>query len=726
MHHFIYSSNDTFITNRSGLTDKNFGVDEILQIGTTNKPIAILSQTKDYVYINQIFNNSPVQSFTGIFTGSFGGDAVDSLGILSGSNLWFSASYFNGTVNGVPMVGSGSVSGSLIQGIVSGSLIVPFLTGIYTGQLSGSDVCLTGTGSGIDRHTEPNWTTTSSQNIDRSIILFNLTKISESIAKGDIVNPKFFLNLKVCNEYQLPINYVIYAAPISQSWDNGNGYLSDGGSSVGASWYYRNSSDGIEWYNPKIIGSRYAINFISDPSLLSASFGMGGGTWYSESYCSQSFGNQSADIKMDVTSIVNGWLSGNYENNGFILFSSDELNATGSGFILKYFSRDTNTIYSPYLDVSWNDAVFITSSLMTSSIVITTVSSGISSSISNGSSMTIAGGLSGSFSGSAILTLVPNYSESVMLSYYSASGFTVSEGLGGNILGIPLIGNVDAIVSVSQSLITGPCGNSFYTQLATGSLTTGIFSGSTFTAYYVDHKFENGWLTGSWTEAALIGSTVNISIPSNIEPYTYAYVNGVYVNGKALGTYLLSGSNSASFNGQFIDGNLFGASLQLQLSGTIVTASYSYTSSIQISSSVLTQLDIKYPFTINVQNMQPTYVAGDLVKISIFGRKKYPQKYFGRSTQQEQYMIPEILPSSSFYALKDNQTDEIVVDFDSYTQISCEYPYGNYFLLDTTGLPQERYYRVLIRVNDSNNSYTVDTGKIFKIIRGGSPALTDQ
>jgi hypothetical protein len=447
---------------------------------------------------------------------------------------------------------------------------------------------------------------------------------------------------------------------------------------------------------------------------------LGGGTWYTGSYCSQSFAYKTADVQMDVTSIVNQWLSASIPNNGFILFSSDELNATGSGFTLKFFSRDTNTIYSPYLDVAWNDAVYTTGSIATGSVVITPVSSGISSSVASGSSMTIAGGLSGSFSGSAILTLTENYSASVLLSDYSSSGFTVSTGLSGNTLGIPVAGNVIGVVSVSSSLIEGPCGNDFDTQLATGSFSSGVFSGSTFTAYYVDHKFENGWLTGSWTEAALLGAMVNIPIPSGIEPYAYAYVRGTYVNGRAIGTYTLSGSNSASFSGQFIDGNLLGATLWLQLSGSMVTASYNYTSSVEFTSSVLTTLDTQRPFSINVNNVQPIYQAGDIVKMYVFGRKKYPQKHFGRSSQQEQYMYPEVLPTSSFYALKDNQTDEIVLNFDSYTQISCEYPNGNYFYLDTTGLPQERYYRVLIQVNGSDSSYTIDTGKTFKIVRGSS------
>jgi hypothetical protein len=80
-------------------------------------------------------------------------------------------------------------------------------------------------------------------------------------------------------------------------------------------------------------------------------------------------------------------------------------------------------------------------------------------------------------------------------------------------------------------------------------------------------------------------------------------------------------------------------------------------------------------------------------------------------------MIPEFLPTQSYFALKDNETDEMVLDFDEYTKLSCEYPNGNYFLIDTTGLPQDRYYRILIRVDGEQSSHTFDCGKTFKIVR---------
>ena len=59
---------------------------------------------------------------------------------------------------------------------------------------------------------------------------------------------------------------------------------------------------------------------------------------------------------------------------------------------------------------------------------------------------------------------------------------------------------------------------------------------------------------------------------------------------------------------------------------------------------------------------------------------------------------------------------EIILGFDNYTQISCD-PNGNYFLLDTTSFPQERYFKILIRVEQSGSKYTFDKGNIFKIVR---------
>jgi hypothetical protein len=723
VHHFIFPVADTYITNRVELDDKNFGIDEILQVGTSNVAVRTLNQTKTFTYTDTIFSNQKVTYFTGIFTGSFTGTVSFIDGNISGSGIAFSASFFSGSVDGTGSIGSGSfgdpASGSAIIGTVSSSFIAVNSVGLFIGYLTGSVGCLYGTGSGIDQRDTPNWTTATAKFVDRSLLQFDLTAISTSMANGSIDAPRFFLRMKVCNEFELPIEYTVYALPISQSWNMGNGYFADGGSDTGVSWNFRDNNYGTAWYTSSVSGVRPAINFIADPTLVTASFGYGGGTFYTSSWCSQSFNYESSDINMDVTPMVMTWLSQSVPNQGLILIHSDELQSTGSGFILKFFSRDTNTIYSPYLDVMWDDvsAVFSTGSFSTSSVIITTITSGITASIQSGSTFSISGGISGSFSGSTVLTFTPNFSASITMSYLSASGLVSGQGLSGNILGLPIFGVISASISGSASLVSGPCGNTFYAQESTGSFYTGIFSGSTFTAYYVDHKFENAFLTGSWIPDALYGAQVTISIPSGIDPYAYATVVGIYVNGTALGVYEVSGSTSASFNGQFIDGNLVGGSLSLQLSGSVYTSSFSYTSSVIISSSSLNSLETNRPFTVTLFNVRPTYKAGDIATFNVFGRKQFPLKQFGKSTQQEQYLIPEFLPTSSHYALKDNETGEIIMNFDDFTRIGCSYPQGNYFVIDTTGLPQERYYRVLIRVNDGQSIYTIDTGKIFKIIR---------
>ncbi len=250
MHHLIYPSQDTFITNRPNYSNKNFGIDEILQVGVDTEVSKVKSSTTSYSYNGQVTNQT-FQSFTGTITGSF---------FLSGSSVTTSGSY------------------SSYAGIV------------YTGSVSGSDIL-----------SKYNIRNVESRFIDRSLVKFNISAISSSISSGNISNPTFSLKLKTSRGTDLPINYTLYAYAISQSWVMGDGYSSDGGSNIGASWYYRDLSAGIPWNNTasSIV---FGTDFITYPNLSSASFNAGGGTWFTESQyrCSQSFSHQWSDINMDI------------------------------------------------------------------------------------------------------------------------------------------------------------------------------------------------------------------------------------------------------------------------------------------------------------------------------------------------------------------------------------------------------------------------------------------
>ena len=63
--------------------------------------------------------------------------------------------------------------------------------------------------------------------LSRALLNFDLTEISKSIASNDAyrpVNPKFYLNLKVCESKEVPVEYTLAAYPVSQSWEMGTGY----------------------------------------------------------------------------------------------------------------------------------------------------------------------------------------------------------------------------------------------------------------------------------------------------------------------------------------------------------------------------------------------------------------------------------------------------------------------------------------------------------------------
>ena len=192
----------------------------------------------------------------------------------------------------------------------------------------------------------------------RALVKFDITNISASYANGTITNPKFYLKLYTTEVKDLNVSYNLKAFAVSQSWDTGVGRLfNNPESTVGASWKYRDS---------ELIGTQWLTSSFAAASTGSFTSLPGGGTWYTGSgyEASQSFSSQTADVRMDVTDIVLSWITGSIPNNGFIVKHprSEENNYTAYGS-LKFFSRDTNTIYLPKLQVAWDDSSFATGSL---------------------------------------------------------------------------------------------------------------------------------------------------------------------------------------------------------------------------------------------------------------------------------------------------------------------------------------------------------------------------
>lgn len=555
MHTFIYPSEDTYINNSPEFINKNFGIDEILEIYASNKgtttvytdpnwhtapltassygnngwlayttsSLFIYSGSKWYAY-DLTSSVIPFTSFISNFTGRLSNVTTNPKRALyiSGSATYASGS-FSGSITSSLCISS-SYSGSFIstsfRGIIntvtsSNSYYVDVVNfaGYFKGQYSGS-------------FTRPSTATyLNYPEFSRTFIKFDITELSQSVASNNISgsNIKFTLNLKSCGARNLPLNYKIYAYPISQSWNNGNGRYADGGSQLGASWNYKNYDGNGIWYGSQITNSYQQVDYLLTSSYSSASFENQGGTWFykvpasyinkpkwicnSTKYpslvnasliCSQSFNyGQQSDVTMDITRIVRSWLCGCVPNQGLILISSLELSTPPlqeTNGLLQFFSRDTNTIYSPYIDVAWDDSVFNTGSLA------------------------------------------------------------------------PITGSI-------QNLIT-------------------------------------------------------------------------------------------------------------------------------------------------LNYLKDAYKAGSLPKIYVFARDRYPLKNFQKAYQQPSMVTPKYLPTSSYYMIKDAESEEVLVGFDQYTKLSCDPNNGNYFKLQTTGLPQERYLKIFIKVEYADGTVDIaDTQKVFKITR---------
>ena len=210
---------------------------------------------------------------------------------------------------------------------------------------------------------------TSPYNVSRIFTQFDYSDISSSIVNGDIKNPKFYLRLyEVEGQSNLDKTYSLESLLLSQDWNEGVGNHFDNPKTTdGISWKFNSGSH--EW------GFEYGGGQEESGSRTT-----GGGSWfktawefsgtypYQYMHSSQSFQNQSGDIEMNVTDLVFYHL-GAYVNTinkaanfGFITKFSGSSESDETPMNLKFFSRNTHTIYAPKLEVRWDDHKPVTGS----------------------------------------------------------------------------------------------------------------------------------------------------------------------------------------------------------------------------------------------------------------------------------------------------------------------------------------------------------------------------
>ena len=116
-----------------------------------------------------------------------------------------------------------------------------------------------------------------------------------------------------------------------------------------------------------------------------------------------------------------------------------------------------------------------------------------------------------------------------------------------------------------------------------------------------------------------------------------------------------------------------------------------------------------------LDNNPGTFYSSSINRFRLNVREDFPVRTFQTASI---FTTNNFLNSSSLYAVKDLDTDEYVVDFDTnFTKISCD-SNGNYFDIYMNGIEPERYYKILIKTTISGSTIVKDDQYYFKVVNG--------
>jgi hypothetical protein len=175
--------------------------------------------------------------------------------------------------------------------------------------------------------------------LSRILIQFPIVELSGKIFNEQIIpssSVSYHLRLfDMKHGKTVPTSYDLFAFPLSRSWDEGNGI--DSSNFLDAGW--SNWIDATSTTSWVATGSDY----------VSTGYGSG----------SQHFDRGTEDFEVDVTSVVNAWLSGNLENNGFLIKLGDTEETNSTDYYLKLFHGFESKFVDklPYLEARWSSVL---------------------------------------------------------------------------------------------------------------------------------------------------------------------------------------------------------------------------------------------------------------------------------------------------------------------------------------------------------------------------------
>ncbi len=184
--------------------------------------------------------------------------------------------------------------------------------------------------------------------IKRALLQFDVSNIPTYVTRSEC-----FLILRETESNNLPLEFDLYVYPLSSSWEMGDGVYYDEETDFGVTWLYREKSSSLVWQS----GS-FQTNVTASDATGS------GGVYYFVSESVQNFQYNTKDVELDISDMVQMWVSGGVSNSGILVkFSNDDEIGDVDFGTLKFFSKETNTIHQPKIRIGWDGSSFQTGSL---------------------------------------------------------------------------------------------------------------------------------------------------------------------------------------------------------------------------------------------------------------------------------------------------------------------------------------------------------------------------
>ena len=250
----------------------------------------------------------------------------------------------------------------------------------------------------------------------------------------------------------------------------------------------------------------------------------------------------------------------------------------------------------------------------------------------------------------------------------------------------------------------------FYTQASSSLWTAAIPTGAT-SSYSGSNTGGGVWYTGSGaynfeaTQSHTVASTHDVDI--NITQGVKAHYAGTITN--------------AGFIVKLEDGLEFNTDRQMYLRFFSVDTHTIYPPCLEIkwddfaSDNTLNEVTDTNA-TVKIKNNRGTYTDEGKQRFELTVRPKYPARTF---TTSSVYLTNYYLPTASYWGLRDENTEEMVIDFDTvFTKLSRTAT-GNYFDMYMGGLEPERYYRILLKTEINGSTNIIDEDVVFKVVRNG-------